>query len=157
LTALLPDDLQGFFSETEPESDKDIAVVSVHTVTGSPPPMTVLPLDVVDTSMTKPESDEEPQIAAASMGTVSRMPPIKRPLPLNNPITSETKLESDEDPHIAPVSLQFSSSSHQYDHQSLIANIQSRLLSNMQSSREFDTFCSTLSLVCLCHVMVACY
>jgi len=71
-TAQPADDL--VISETEPESDEEVTVISVRLAPGPSRPSTVLPPE--DLSMTEPESDEEPQPASVSMQVVSHLSPI---------------------------------------------------------------------------------
>ena len=71
-TAQPADDL--VISETEPESDEEVTVLSVRQVAGPSRPSTVLPPE--DLSLTEPESDEEPQPATVSMWIVSHSSPV---------------------------------------------------------------------------------
>jgi hypothetical protein len=61
-TAQPADDL--VISETEPESDKEVTVISIRQVAGPSRPPTMLPPK--DLSLTELESDEEPQPAMVS-------------------------------------------------------------------------------------------
>ena len=126
LKELLPNDLKNIF-DSDLEGNEDVEVVDMllaHLL------MTAQPADDIIISETEPESDEEVTIVRFQLAAGPSHPLTVLP----SKDLSITEPESDEEPQLATVSMRMVS------HPSPIANKQSRLASNMPSSRKSDAF-----------------
>jgi len=65
-----PDDDNVVISETEPESDDEVAIVSFWLAGGPSVSTTALPCDDKDVSKTEPETDEEDTIVSSIQSTL---------------------------------------------------------------------------------------